>query len=163
MSGDSLTGMSTRERLPYLDKAVPEAWKALNALALKVSAAAESAGLERETLELMNVRISQINGCSFCLDRHTRLATEAGTTLQRLAQLPAWRESALFDTVECAVLDVAEATTLLPDPEKRRAALTSARDTLGDEAFTAVEWAAVAMNAFNRVSILSEHPVKVRA
>lgn len=152
--------MSTSERLPYLDTAVPEAWKALNGLALKVTQAAEAAGLERETLELMNVRISQINGCSFCLDMHTRLATEAGASVQRLAQLPAWRESALFDTVECAVLHIAEVTTRLPDPDKRRAALVSARDTLGDEAFTTVEWAAVTMNAFNRVSILSEHPVR---
>lgn len=154
--------MSTTPRLPYLDKTVPEAWKALNALALKVAAAADVAGLERETIELMNVRISQLNGCSFCLDMHTRLAIEAGATVQRIAQLPAWRESAVFDSVECAVLHVAEVTTTLPDPQERRAALASARDLLGEEAFAAVEWAAVTMNAFNRVSILSEHPVRLR-
>lgn len=151
--------MSTRDRLPFLDKSDPEVWKALNGLALKVAAAAEAAGLERATLELMNIRISQINGCSFCLDMHTRMAKEEGATSQRLASLPAWRESPLFDVVECAVLEVAEVTTTLPDVEGRRAALRSAHDTLGNEAFTAVEWAAVTMNAYNRVSILSEHPV----
>ncbi|CAM4135504.1 carboxymuconolactone decarboxylase family protein [Janibacter anophelis] len=155
--------MSTTDRLPYLDSTVPEAWKALNALALKVGAAAEAAGLERETVELMNVRISQINGCAFCLDMHTRMAVEAGATLQRIAQLPAWAESTLFDAVECAVLHVAEVTTTLPDATERRAALASARDLLGEEAFAAAEWAAVTMNAFNRVSILSEHPVRPRA
>lgn len=154
--------MSTRTRLPFLDRSDPDVWKALNALALKVSAAAEAAGLERQTIELLNVRISQINGCSFCLDLHTRMASEAGASAQRLAQLPAWSESPLFDVVECAVLHVGEVTTRLPDPEERRAALASAHDTLGDEAFTAVEWAAVTMNAFNRVSILSEHPVTPR-
>lgn len=154
--------MSTTPRLPYLDKTVPEAWKALNALALKVAAAAEAAGLERETIELMNVRISQLNGCSYCLDMHTRLAIEAGATVQRIAQLPAWRESAVFDRVECAVLDVAEVTTTLPDPQARGEALAAARQLLGDETFAAVEWAAVTMNAFNRVSILSEHPVRLR-
>ncbi|APH03018.1 carboxymuconolactone decarboxylase [Janibacter indicus] len=154
--------MADTDRLPYLDRSLPEAWKALNALALKVSAAAEAAGLERETVELMNVRISQLNGCSFCLDLHTRRATEAGATLQKLAQLPAWRDSTLFDSVECAVLDVAEATTTLPDPHVRGEALTAARSLLGDEPFAAVEWAAVTMNAFNRVSILSEHPVRIR-
>lgn len=154
--------MSSRDRLPFLDRSDPDVWKALNGLALKVSAAAEAAGLERQTIELLNVRISQINGCSFCLDLHTRMAMEAGATTQRLAQLPAWSESTLFDVVECAVLDVAEVTTRLPDPQERRAALASAHATLGDEAFTAVEWAAVTMNAYNRVSILSEHPVTAR-
>ncbi|HBO53928.1 carboxymuconolactone decarboxylase family protein [Janibacter terrae] len=154
--------MSTSERLPYLDASLPEAWKSLNALALKVSAAAEAAGLERETLELMNVRISQINGCAFCLDLHTRKALDAGASQQRLALLPAWRESTLFDSVECAVLDVAEVTTTLPDPQQRGEALVAARRLLGDETFAAVEWAAVTMNAFNRVSILSEHPVRRR-
>lgn len=146
--------------MPFLDRSDPEAWKALNALALKVTAAVEAAGVDRQTVELMNVRISQLNGCSFCLDLHSRKASEAGATAQRLAQLPAWSESALFDVVECAVLAIAEAVTRLPDPQERRAALTAAHDTLGDEAFTAVEWAAVTMNAYNRVSILSEHPVR---
>lgn len=153
--------MADTARLPYLDRSLPQAWKALNALALQVSAAAEAAGLERETVELMNVRVSQLNGCAFCLDLHTRQATEAGVTVQKLAQLPAWRDSTLFDPVECAVLDVAE-TTILPDPQVRGEALGAARSLLGDETFAAVEWAAVTMNAFNRVSILSEHPVRVR-
>ena len=154
--------MTSSDRLPFLDRSDPDVWKALNGLALKVGAAAEAAGLERQTLELMNVRISQINGCSFCLDMHTRMALDAGATAQRLAQLPAWRDSNLFDVVECAVLSIAEVTTILPDPDERKAALSAARDTLGDEAFTSVEWAALTMNAFNRVSILSEHPVTPR-
>ncbi|WP_338751523.1 carboxymuconolactone decarboxylase family protein [Janibacter alittae] len=154
--------MSNSDRLPFLDRSDPAVWKAMNAMAQQVSTVAEAAGFERQTLELMNVRISQINRCSFCLDMHTRMAEEAGATSQRLAQLPSWRESTLFDVVECAVLEVAEVTTTLPDVDARRAALRSAHDVLGNEAFTAVEWAAVTMNAFNRVSILSEHPVKPR-
>lgn len=147
--------MPPHDRPPFLDRSDPDVWKALNGLA-------ETVGLERQTIELMNVRISQINGCAFCLDMHTRMASEAGATPQRLAQLPVWSGSPLFDVVECAVLHVAEVATRLPDPEERSAALTAARDTLGDEAFTAVEWAAITMNAFNRVSILSEHPVRPR-
>lgn len=58
---------------------------------------------------------------------------------------------------------LAEATTTLPDPQVRGEALSAARSLLGDETFAAVEWAAVTMNAFNRVSILSEHPVRPRA
>lgn len=154
--------MSPRDRLPFLDRSDPEAWKALNGLALKVATVAEAAGLERETIELMNVLISQLNGCSFCLDLHTRQATEAGATPQRLAQLPAWQDSALFDQVECAVLDIADVVTRLPGRDERRERLAAARDLLGDETFTAVEWAAVTMNAYNRISVLSEHPVTPR-
>ncbi|MGO1166823.1 MAG: carboxymuconolactone decarboxylase family protein [Janibacter sp.] len=110
----------------------------------------------------MNVRISQLNGCAFCLDMHTRQAREAGATEQRIAQLPAWPDSAVFDQVECAVLDIAEVVTLIPERDERRERLASARDLLGDETFTAVEWAAVTMNAYNRISILSEHPVTPR-
>ena len=151
--------MSPSDRFPFLDRSDPGTWKALNSLALQVSRAAESAGLERETIELMNVRISQLNGCAFCLDMHTRQAREAGATEQRIAQLPAWPDSAVFDQVECAVLDIAEVVTLIPERDERRERLASARDLLGDETFTAVEWAAVTMNAYNRISILSEHPI----
>ena len=151
------------QRLPYMDQSDPEIWRALNGLALKVSKAVEAAGIERETIELLNVRISQLNGCAFCLDLHTRQAVDAGATVQRLAQLPAWEDSEVFDDLDCAVLSVADATTLLPDPGDRRAVLDAAREVLGDEAFTAVEWAAVTMNAYNRVSVLSEHPVKLRS
>lgn len=154
--------MSPRDRLPFLDRSDPEVWKALNGLALKVTTAAEAAGLERETIELMNVLISQLNACSYCLDMHTRQAAEAGATAQRLAQLPAWRDSTLFDQVECAVLDIADVVTRLPERDERRARLAAARDLLGDETFTAVEWAAVTMNAYNRISVLSEHPVTPR-
>src|SRR5699024_2226420 len=128
----------------------------------KVTTAAEAAGLERETIELMNVLISQLNACSYCLDMHTRQAAEAGATAQRLAQLPAWRDSTLFDQVECAVLDIADVVTRLPERDERRARLAAARDLLGDETFTAVEWAAVTMNAYHRISVLSEHPVTPR-
>lgn len=150
------------DRPPFLDRSHPENWKALNGLARKVSQATEAAGLDRELIELMNIRISQLNGCSYCLDMHTRLALEAGATIQRIAQLPAWEESTLFDDVDCAVLAIADASTLLPGVEERSAYLAIARHTLGDETFAAVEWAAVTMNAFNRISILSAHPVRAR-
>lgn len=154
--------MDASTRPPYLDKADPRSWKALNSLALATSQAAEAAGVERETLELMNVLISQLNRCSFCLDMHTRRALEAGTSIARLAQLPAWRDSAVFDENQRAALAIGEAATVLAESDDRRAELGMARRALGNEAFTAIEWAAVVMNAYNRVSVLSEHPVEDR-
>ncbi|MGL3805529.1 carboxymuconolactone decarboxylase family protein [Paeniglutamicibacter sp. R2-26] len=146
----------------FLDKSDPDSWKALNAFALKVKAAGEAAGLEHRLIELLNVRISQINGCAFCLDMHVRQALEAGESTQRLAVLPSWRETTLFSDLEAAALSVAEAATILPDTESRVAELAAARLVLTDGQFAAVQWAAIAMNAFNRVSILSQHPVRAR-
>lgn len=146
----------------FLDKSDTGSWKALNGFSLKVKEAAEAAGLETKLIELLNIRISQINGCSFCLDMHTRLALEAGESMQRIAVLTTWRETTLFTDLEAAALSVAEATTTLPDTETRIAELAASRLVLDDAQFSAIQWAAIAMNAFNRVSILSQHPVRAR-
>lgn len=145
----------------FLDKSDTASWKALNGLSLKVKEAAEAAGLDTRLIELLNVRISQINGCAFCLDMHSRMALEAGETSQRLAVLSTWRETELFNDLESAALSVAEAVTELPDSETRIAELASSRMVLNDAQFSAIQWAAISMNAFNRVSILSQHPVRL--
>lgn len=144
----------------FLDKSNPHIWRALNGFGLAVNQAAEKAGVDRGMLELMYVRISQINGCVYCLDVHSKAAVKAGIPAELLTFLPAWRDTTAFNDTERAFLAVGEAATELPEPEQRRAALAWARDTLGDEAFGVVQWAAIGMNSYNRVSILSEHPVK---
>lgn len=152
--------MSEHSHRFFLDKANPRVWKALNSYAFTVNQAAEEAGVQRHVLELMYVRISQINGCLYCMELHSRLALKAGVPAELLAQLPAWEESAAFTEEERAFLGVGEAVTLLPSAEQRRQVLGAARQTLGDEAFAVAEWAAITMNTFNRVSIVSEHPAK---
>ena len=151
--------MSLTEHL-YLDKQHPALWKAISGLGLKVQEAAEQAGIGRGLLELLNVRISQINGCAYCLDLHVRKAGEAGETPQRLAVLPAWRETALFTDKERAALGLVESITELGDEHTREQAEATARACLTAEEFSAVSWVAVTMNAFNRVSITSHHPVR---
>ena len=143
----------------YLDKSDTASWKALNAFSLKVSAALKAAGLTRRTAELVNLRISQINGCAYCLDMHTKQALEAGETIQRLGVLPAWRETTLFSDEEMAALAIAETATLLPHEEERLAELAGARNILTDAQYSALTWAAISINAFNRVSIISRHPI----
>ncbi|WP_127125106.1 carboxymuconolactone decarboxylase family protein [Georgenia sp. SYP-B2076] len=153
--------MGTSDDL-HLDKADPAIWKALNAVALKVRAATDAAGLPRTLVELVNVRASQINGCAYCLDQHVRQALEAGETPQRLAVLAAWRDTSLFSEQEKAALTVAETVTTLPGEEARTAELARARRVLTDEQYSALTWAAIAINAYNRVSILSRHTVRPR-
>lgn len=151
--------MSVTEHL-YLDKQHPALWRAISGLGLKVQEAAEEAGLGTGLLELLNVRISQINGCAYCLDLHVRKAAEAGESPQRLAVLPAWRDTALFTDKERAALALVESITELPDQRSREREEAFARQCLSADEFSAVSWVAVTMNAFNRVSITSHHPVR---
>ncbi|MHC6591730.1 carboxymuconolactone decarboxylase family protein [Arthrobacter sp. C152] len=151
--------MPTTEHL-YLDKQHPDLWKAMSGLGLKVQEAAEEAGIGTGLVELLNVRISQINGCAYCLDLHVRKAAEAGESPQRLAVLPAWRDTALFTDKERASLALVESITALPDQQAREREEAFARECLSAEEFSAVSWLAVTMNAFNRVSITSHHPVR---
>jgi len=147
---------------PYLDKSAPQVWKAAGAFSSAIATEAERAGLTLQESEFIKVRASQMNGCAYCLDLHAREARDAGIPQQKLDLLPAWRESTLYSERETAVLAVAEAATRMPLSEEAKADLSGARAVLGDETFAAAEWVALAINMFNRVSILSEHPVRRR-
>lgn len=147
---------------PYLDKQAPDVWQAASAYAKAAGRAAIERGLSRQETELAKVRVSQLNGCAFCLDLHAREARQAGVVQQKLDLLPIWRESGVFTDREAAMLRIAEAATLLPLDADAEADLAVARGVLGDDAFAAAEWVAVTINAFNRVSILSGHPVRPR-
>lgn len=147
---------------PYIDKAVPDAWKAAEALSSAIAGSAAERGLTATESELIKVRVSQINGCAFCLDLHAREARNAGVSQQTLDLVPAWRESTLFSERERAVLAIAEAATCLPLSENAKADLFGAQQVLSDDTFAAAEWVAVAINTFNRISILSDHPVRPR-
>ncbi|MBL3698354.1 carboxymuconolactone decarboxylase family protein [Leucobacter luti] len=147
---------------PYLDKAAPEAWAAAGTYSLAIGEAAAARGLLPRESELIKVRASQLNGCAFCLNLHTQEARAAGVPQQQLDLLPAWRETTLFDERERAVLAISEAATQLPLSEEAQADLFGARTVLGDDTFVAAEWVAATINLFNRISILSEHPVRQR-
>ncbi|MFI1581136.1 carboxymuconolactone decarboxylase family protein [Embleya sp. NPDC020630] len=149
-----------QDRRVYIDKQSPAAYKALLATAEAVHEVAAEAGLERPLVELLNIRVSQLNTCAFCLDLHTRTALRAGETPQRIAVLPAWRDTLLFDARERAALALAEATTHPADAGAQHTAYEAARAVFSDAEISAVIWVAITMNAFNRVSVLSKHPVR---
>lgn len=147
---------------PYLDKSAPEVWKAAGDYSRAVAGEAERRGLTLQESEFIKIRTSQLNACAFCLDLHTREARSAGIPQQKIDLLPAWRDTSLFSERETAVLAIAEAATRLPLTEESKADLSGAHAVLGDEAFAAAEWVALTINMFNRISILSEHPVRPR-
>ncbi|MFG3037543.1 carboxymuconolactone decarboxylase family protein [Streptomyces sp. NPDC048330] len=144
----------------YVDKESPAAYQALVRTAETVRATAADAGLDRILVELVNLRVSQLNGCASCLDVHTRAALRAGETSRRLGVLAAWRDTELFTARERAALALAEATTHPADALAQDRAYADAREVLDDAEISAVIWVAITINAFNRVSILSKHPVR---
>src|SRR4249919_3515684 len=97
-----------------IDKRCPRVYHSLLALAKAVRDAAQEVGLDRRLVELVNIRVSQINGCAYCLDVHTNAALRHGEDQRRLAVLPAWRDTALFSAREQAALTLAESITALP-------------------------------------------------
>ncbi len=148
----------------YLDKSDPAAWKAVGRLSVAAEDAAVKAGLDTQLVELVNLRISQINGCAYCLEVHTRKALDAGLDSQRLGVLAAWRDAeALYSETERAALDLAETVTTLPDQEDQQVSQMMSHHVLTDAQYSAVQWLAITMNVTNRVSILSHHPVRRRA
>ncbi|MFB7442133.1 carboxymuconolactone decarboxylase family protein [Streptomyces mirabilis] len=152
------TGTAT-QRI-FIDKQSPKAYHALVQTSEAVRATAADAGLDRTVVELINLRVSQINGCAYCLNVHTRAALRAGEMAQRLGVLAAWRDTELFTPAERAALALAEATTEPTDAAAQETAWMGARDVLTDDQISAVIWVAITINAFNRVSIMSKHPVR---
>lgn len=101
--------MQARMKHPAI--AIPEAMQALQALA----ASSRKSGVPERTLELVNLRASQINGCSACVDMHPRVAKRAGETDERLFAVAAWREAPYFTDAERAALALTEAITRVSD------------------------------------------------
>ncbi len=148
----------------YLDKSNPVAWKVVGQLSKAVGDDARAAGLSEELIELVNLRVSQLNGCAFCLDLHTRYAVKAGVSDQRRGTLSAWWEAEqLYTAQERAALLLAERVTTIEDIESVQAAQLISSGELTQEQYAAVQWLAMTMNLTNRISILSHHPVRPSA
>ncbi|TXG92338.1 carboxymuconolactone decarboxylase family protein [Rhodococcus rhodnii] len=134
----------------------------MNAVAAEIGARAQAVGLSRRIVELVNVRVSQINRCAFCLDLHTRRAREAGETEQRLAVLPAWREVDLFEPAERAALEIAESVATVDGEHIDDANYAPLHEFLDDDQIAVLVWTAITIGAYNRVSIMSAHRVRER-
>lgn len=101
--------MQARMQHPVMT--IPAALKALHAL----SAAAKSTGIDADLTELVNLRVSQINGCSVCVEMHSRALSKNGQSDERVWGVAAWRETNYFTDAERAALALAESLTRLAD------------------------------------------------
>lgn len=138
-----------------ISKLHPEAYKAQIALDAATAAAAEDAGLDPLLAELVKIRVSQINGCAFCLRMHSRDALEKGETPDRLALVAAWWESQYFTAQEQAALAIAEQVTNLDVPARR----SWTEGGLTEQQQSAIMWLAISINTWNRIAIMSHYPV----
>lgn len=102
--------------------------------------------------ELIKIRASQINGCAFCLDMHTRDARKAGETEQRIHTLPAWRDTDFFTPEEQAILALTEEITLIQG-HVSDATYEKAAEVLDGHYLAQVIMAIIAINAWNRLAI----------
>jgi AhpD family alkylhydroperoxidase len=138
-----------------LGKEHPESYRILATLDKEVSAAVAQAGLDPLLAELIRIRVSQLNGCAFCLRMHTRDALAAGETTDRLAVLAAWWESQYFTAQEQAALALAEQVTGLTRSTRR----PWDDGSLTPEQVSAISWLAIVLNSWNRVAVTSHYPV----
>ncbi len=137
-----------KERLNYA-KVSPDALKAMRELEKYVA----TSGLERPLYELVKTRASQINGCAYCLDMHTKDARKAGETEQRLYALSAWRETPFFTERERAALEWTEALTVISENHVPDSLYDSVRKHFDEKEMVALSMAIVAINGWNRLAI----------
>lgn len=127
----------------------PDAFKAMRGLEEYVA----SSGLEKSLYELVKTRASQINGCAFCLDMHTKDARKGGETEQRLYALSAWRETPFYTERERAALEWTEALTLISDTDVPDALYENVRKQFSESEIVALSMAIIAINGWNRLAI----------
>ena len=136
-------------RIDYA-KVSPEGYKAFGG----VYVAVQKSGLPKEFVDLVYLRVSQINGCAFCIDMHTRDLLKAGLAVDKLALLPVWRDAGdVFGRRERAALAWAETVTRVSEAGVPDEAYAAAAAEFGDKELADLTYAIGLMNAFNRFGI----------
>jgi AhpD family alkylhydroperoxidase len=111
------------------------------------------AGLDHRLIDLVRMRASQINGCAYCLDMHSKDARAAGETEQRLYGLDAWRETPYYSARERAALEWTEALTLVSETHVPDDVYERVREQFSEEELVYLSLAVVAINGWNRFNI----------
>ncbi|HLI08053.1 MAG TPA: carboxymuconolactone decarboxylase family protein [Ktedonobacteraceae bacterium] len=130
-------------------KVAPGAYKAILGLEEYVN----NCGLERILLDLVRLRASQINGCAYCIDMHSKDLRAEGESEQRLYLLDAWREAPFYSDRERAALAWTEAVTLVADGHVPDGVYEQARQYFSEEELVNLTLAIVAINGWNRLNV----------
>jgi len=125
---------------------------------LALSQAVDQCGIDERIYELVKIRASQINGCAYCIDMHTKDARAIGETEQRIYALDAWRETPFYTDKERAALEWAEALTRIGDSHVPDDVYDRVRRHFDERELMAVTFAVVVINSWNRLAIAYRAP-----
>jgi AhpD family alkylhydroperoxidase len=137
-----------KERMS-INKAEPGIYPAMAASDKQV----ESFELDARLKELIRIRVSQINGCGYCINEHTRDALKAGETTQRLFAVSAWWETPFFTEEERAVFKLAEQVTCISKEGVSDEVYSNALKLLGERKLAQVIFTTITINSWNRIAI----------
>lgn len=137
-----------KKRLNY-QAVAPEALKGM----LELEKYVAGSGLEHSLYELVKLRASQINGCAYCIDMHSKDARRAGETEQRLYTLSAWKETSFYTDRERAALAWTEAMTLISENDISDGLYQEVTKHFSEKELVALTMAIVAINGWNRLAI----------
>lgn len=133
----------------------PAAFKAMYGLVNYLA----SSQISKTHMELLKIRASQINGCAYCIDMHTKDALKNGETNQRIFLLNAWKETDLFTEEEKAVLAVTEEVTLISQQGLSDETYNKAINLFDEHYLSQLIMAIVTINAWNRIAISCHTPI----
>ncbi len=151
--------MKNEARLPWTAIA-PKSYQAMAG----VSGQLAQSSLGALLIDLIQIRVSQINGCAFCLDMHVRDLRKHGETWQRINSLPTWRETSLYSARERAALNWAETMTRLADRHvDRDEDFEALKLQFSDQEIVELCWAIAGINTWNRMAISMQAPVLEKA
>ncbi len=140
-------------RLDYF-KASPDAMKTMmNMERYLASCYRSKKNLDRKLIELVKIRVSQINGCAYCIDIHAKDAIDIGESIHQIYSLSAWREAPFYTDTERAALAWAEATTLISNNEISDELYEETTQHFDEEQLVDLTLAITTINAWNRIGI----------
>lgn len=146
-------------RLPWTTIA-PKTYQAMAG----VAATTARSSLGPVLMELVQTRVSQLNGCAFCLDMHARTLRQHGESWQRLNSLPTWRETGLYSPRERAALNWAETMTRMVEYHgSRDADFDALKARFSDQEIVELCWTIAQINAWNRMAVGLQVPVADKA
>lgn len=143
------------EKRIQLDVVEPDSYKAMYALEKYL----QQSDLTKTHKELIKIRASQINGCAFCIDMHTKDALKNGETPQRIFLLNAWRETDLFTEDEQTILAMTEEVTLIHKKGLTTETYKKAIALFNQNYFSQILIAITTINAWNRIAISTNKPL----
>ncbi|UVH57639.1 carboxymuconolactone decarboxylase family protein [Variovorax paradoxus] len=150
--------MNTTARLNWF-KLAPKSFEAI----LAVNTTIESSTLGKTLVDFVFARVSQINGCAYCLDMHVRDLRKQGEEWQRINSLPTWREVSFFNERERAALAWAESLTRLADDhDEREAEFAALKANFSDVEIAELTVAIAQINTWNRLNVGMRVPVAVK-